>query len=169
MPSDEFIDLSSFFAHDTDMLPAGRFFEPTTSFGAWMTTQFDGVPIWDVGAGAGHIARELHERGMRVIAIDILARANSVFHVYNIDGAAAGYNKGSVVMLCRPCHGYFPDAVIRQAISCRVGAIVYVGLPKNVKTDLGKYRKNFKMECAKVGLNGERIYVWRTQYLKQPA
>jgi len=166
---DSLIAFSQMFAHDLGKLPAQKFFEPLSCFGAWMVTQFEGIPVWDVGAGMGHVSKELHERGFQVCAIDILQRDKNVYPVFAINGDSCGYTKGSVVMLCRPCHGYFPDSVIKQALKCKVGAIVYVGLPKNKRIDLGKYAKYFKSEMRKCGFDGESAYVWRMEYLKTGA
>lgn len=142
-----------------------KFFEPKPVFGAWMVTQFDGLHLWDVGAGIGHVAKELSERGFDVTAIDIMRRDNPVFPVMMVDGFACGYSKGDVVMLCRPCHGIFPAGVIAQAVRCKVGAIVYVGMPRNLNMDLGKYRRHFRRELTKAGENGESVYVWRNPTL----
>ena len=143
-----------------------KFFEPNSNFLAWMAAKFDGKHIYDVGAGVGHVAKALTERGLRVTAIDINYREDPEFPVMLVNAGACGYEKGSVVMLCRPCHGIFPETVLEQALRCKVGAIVYVGLPKNTASDLGKLRRKFKTGMTHAGENGERVYVMTTEYLK---
>ena len=43
----------------------------------------------------------------------------------------------------------------------RTDVVLYVGLPKNAKDDLGKWRRHFRVARRLVGLNGESAYVWR--------
>ena len=167
---DETAALIYMFGHDIPqwggILGNLKFFEPNDSFPAWMAAKFDGKHIYDVGAGVGHVAKVLHDRGLKVTAIDINHRQAPEFPVMVVDAGACGYEKGSVVMLCRPCHGIFPEMALEQALRCKVGAIVYVGLPKNAASDLGKLRRKFKTGLTSVGKDGERVYVMITEYLK---
>jgi hypothetical protein len=144
-----------------------KFFLPNSKFGAFMSAQFDGRLIYDVGAGVGHVAKELTERGLKVIAIDIIRRQDTEFNVEMVPGSACGYRRGSVVMLCRPCHGSFIEMVFRQAVMCKAGTLVYVGKQSNVAGDLGGWRyrgKNpariqFKKMLSNAGKDGEHVWV----------
>ena len=149
------------------MLPPNKFFQPKPAFLSWMVTQFSKHLIYDVGSGVGHVSRLLTEYGLSVVAIDNNGRQEREFAVESVDGTSCGYRKGSVVMLCRPCHGDFASDVIEQAIRCKAGAIVYVGLKENSNIDLAEYRKYFKMKMRNVGADNERVYVMGTEYLKR--
>ena len=153
--------ISEILMHDWQ-LPAVKFFEPQPHFVAWMHDTFHSKTVYDVGAVVGHVARMLAGGGnMTVRALDTVARDKQEFPVIKADGWIFPFEAGSVVMLCRPCHGIFPEGVIKNAIRCKAGAILYVGLPKNAKDDLGKWRRHFKVARRLVGLNGESAYVWR--------
>jgi hypothetical protein len=79
--------------------------------------------------------------------------------VFAADGGAYKYTAGSVVMLCRPCHGDFPGDVIRRAVECGASEIWYVGLAKNVANDLYGHRSRFKCALRGAGEDGEDVYV----------
>ena len=146
------------------LLPPNKFFQPKPAFLSWMVTQFSKHLIYDVGAGVGHVSRLLQEYGLSVVAIDNNGRQGREFAVESVDGTSCGYRKGSVVMLCRPCHGWFPLQVVQQAIKCKAGAIVYIGLKENVNIDLAEYRKNFRLKLRNVGADGDRVYIWFTKF-----
>ena len=136
-----------------------RFFEPTEDFVTYMRNFAEGTPIFDVGAGAGHVTKKLADAGLKVAAIDMHEHAKAVTHVHMADGTDFPYTPNSVVMLCRPCHGAFVEQVIEQATKCGVSVILYVGLERNVEEDLGDSYRRFKVVATEVGKEGESI--WR--------
>ena len=138
-------------------LGACRFFQPTEDFVTYMRN-FE-APIFDVGAGAGHVTKKLADAGLKVAAIDMHRHMSPVTNVHMADGTDFPYTPDSVVMLCRPCHGGFAEQVIEQALSCGVGVILYVGLERNVEDDLGDLYHAFKVVATEVGKEGESI--WR--------
>lgn len=139
-------------------LPSVRFFEPTPAFVRFMSTSFAGRPIYDVGAGCGHVARALRDVKLEVIALDVNHREDSCFPVMISNGVTHPYASDSVVLLARPCHGLFAEAVARQAIKCGVSDVIYVGFGKNVARDLGPLRTGFKAQRFKAGQANERVF-----------
>lgn len=121
---------------------------------------YRGLTIYDVGAGQGHVAEALRARGHEIIAIDISERDGARL-VFIANGVTEPYEAGSVVMLCRPCHGWFAEAVVKQAARCRAAHVLYVGKPKNRRADLGRYSRLFRVVKGLVaGQAGESMAVW---------
>lgn len=140
------------------VMPGVQFFKPNEAFNDWMLQTCNGRLVYDVGAGCGQVAQQLKASGILVKALDIHRRDGAQHPVVIADGASYPYEAGSIVMLCRPCHGLFTQAVIEQAIYRSVFSILYVGLAGNLKDDLGKYRSRFKRVLTKTGRDGENIY-----------
>jgi hypothetical protein len=115
--------------------------------------------LYDVGAGAGQVSRFLRDAGYFPIALDTAARERSDYKVLMADGASYLYQPGSVVMICRPCHGPFVEFTIGQALKRKAACVVYVGLKKNVAEDLGRYRRQFKAVATGVGDDGENVWI----------
>lgn len=133
-----------------------KFFEPRPAFIAWAAIASGGRTVYDVGAASGHVSKALSAAGMTMEAIDLRYPDEPDFHVTVADGGVFDYERGSVVMLCRPCHGDFPERVIRRALACDCD-VWYVGLAKNRAEDLRGFR--FKKVLAKAGEQGEAVYV----------
>jgi hypothetical protein len=143
-------------------LPSQTFFNPSSKFLTYMKTHFKNWKIYDVGSGMGHVTKALRKAGCKnTKALDINTREHAAIEPEFGDGTTYPFKAGSVVMLCRPCHGYFPGAVIANAIECRAGAIIYVGLVKNVKDDLGVYYRKFKRVLTNVGEEKENLWVYQ--------
>lgn len=142
------------------LFPSLKFFEPTSKFLRWMKREYPNEIIYDVGAGVGHVAKALSEKGLKVIALDLNYRESTeTFPVIPADGESYDYEPNSVVMICRPCHGQFTEQVIVQAMRCKASAVLYVGLDRNVEGDLGMYQDRFKASLAGAGHEGERVWV----------
>lgn len=142
-------------------LPNQVFFEPKKEFLAYMKKHFRSWFIYDVGAGMGHVTKALRKAGMKhVRPIDLNFRDGRVVPVAHADGTDYPYKSGSIVMLCRPCHGNFVYDTITRAVE-RKATVVYVGLTKNVKNDLGDYYRKFKKVAKNVGADGEHIWVYQ--------
>lgn len=137
------------------------FFNPTEKFFVWFSKQYPDQfrDIYDVGAGLGHTSRLLKDRGYYPKAIDIAPRELQEYEVEQADGASYEYHPGSIVLICRPCHGYFPEFVVQQAFESRVTNIIYIGFEKNLENDLGKYSKDFKLAATEVGEDGESLWL----------
>lgn len=145
-------------------LPSIKFFEPTSRFLLWMEKNWNGKLIYDVGAGCGHVSQELSRRGLEVVAIDINHReCKDGFPVEIADGESYEYEPGSVVMICRPCHGCFVTQVISNAIYCGAAAVLYVGLTKNFEDDLGDRLAKFEKVLIGAGLEGEDVLQWKLE------
>jgi hypothetical protein len=116
------------------------FFYPTAQFVLWMKANHGKKHVYDVGSGMGHVANVLAKAGLHVTAIDLEPRNQAEFPVIHGNSTEYQFEKGSVVMLCRPCHenGFVRDTILR-ALNCGVRTIVYVGLRRNVRHDLGGY------------------------------
>ena len=143
-------------------LPAIKFFEPKPKFLAWMKREYPEALIYDVGAGCGHVAEALRKKGLKVLGLDIHEREGETgSRVLVADGETYSYEAGSVVMVCRPCHGEFMERVIERAILCKASAILYVGLEKNVEIDLGRHMAKFTMALPGAGLEDEKVWTWR--------
>jgi SAM-dependent methyltransferase len=136
------------------------FFRPTARFVRWMKAQHGKQHVYDVGCGVGGTSKALAEAGLRVTAIDLQPRADSVFAVIQANSTEHQFEKDSVVMFCRPCHenGFVRDTILK-ALNCGIRAIVYVGLRRNVRHDLGGYfRKFVKHRVMGIGHADERIW-----------
>lgn len=144
----------------TPKLPALKFFEPNERFADAMSGFSE--PIFDVGAGVGHVTKFLRERGHeKVFALDAIEREEKEVPVYICDAQTFPYPPGSVLLFARPCHGYFVSGTIERALERKPAAIIYVGLPKNRALDLGPFASNFRRVATRVGGKNETMYVWR--------
>lgn len=133
-----------------------RFFRPLGSFLSWAREEAGGRVVYDVGAGTGHVSLALSAEGVRVLAIDLGPSPASVWQTVSADGGAFAYRPGSVVMLCRPCHGSFPERVVSRAVE-RGASVWYVGLERNVADDLDVSR--FEVKLFGAGEDGENVWV----------
>ena len=144
-------------------LPNNIFFEPKPAFFEWLDTLTDEkTVIYDCGAGTGRLSRELRLRDKTVVGIDLIPRDGQETTIEICDATTYRFARNSIVLVARPCHGSWVEGLIRQACKRGVNEILYIGLTKNVKNDLGELYHLFKKECSKVGKNGE--HVWRLQY-----
>jgi hypothetical protein len=147
-----------------------QFFKPKKAFINWFTKTFkDEFKVYEVGSGMGHTAKALAGAGVKIVAIDANRRPGSVFAAEIQDATEYSFRMDPVVLICRPCHGPFCEAVIQRAVFCRANCIVYAGLPKNVADDLGRFRKFFKCTLTNAGEDKESVYVWRPEWNKPEA
>jgi hypothetical protein len=135
------------------------FFKPTPLFVRWMKTHHSGQHVFDVGCGTGNTASMLAKAGMKVTAIDLAPRTESEFDVIKADAAEYAFEKGAVLLFCRPCHNGFVEKTLNKGIMCGVADIVYVGLTKNLQDDLGSLHERFtKRRIGIVGHSDERVW-----------
>ncbi len=147
-------------------LPAMRFFKPLPVFvDAFKKAIGHCWNVYDVGAGAGHVAKALNAAGITgIIAIDANAREETVFDIKYDDATDYRFHSDAAVLICRPCHGDFCQAVIQNALFHRASVIAYVGLDKNLTKDLGGYCKYFTSDMEPMGEDGERMWVWKPEW-----
>ncbi len=117
------------------------------------STYMTSVPGWDISPSH-------YKAGMHVTALDLQPRAQSEFPVIQADSTTYPFEKDAVVMLCRPSHdnGFVLKTVLR-ALTCGVRTVIYVGLQRNVRQDLGGYYKQFtKRRIRNIGHADEGIW-----------
>lgn len=135
------------------------FFRPTRVFVRWMKAKYGKKGIYEIGAGLGHASNLLAEAGLRVTALDLEPREESEFPVIQANSTQYVFEKGSVVLICRPCHNGFVRETVLRALTSGVSAIIYVGLRRNVRQDLGGYFRQFTQRRIKgIGHSDERIW-----------
>jgi hypothetical protein len=146
-------------------LPDQVFFQPKKGFLTYMKKHFRLRYVYDVGAGMGQVTAALRKAGFKTVnPIDLNRRENAVLEVNRADATNYPFKSGSLVMICRPCHGPFVESTIARALERKAGTIMYVGLTKNVKNDLGFYYRRFKKVAKSVGEDGEHIWVYQGKY-----
>jgi len=147
---------------DVEYSPTDRrvFFRPTKQFLRFMNSHHSGKHVYEVGCGTGNTASMLAKAGMHVTAIDLVPRSESEFPVVQGDSTQHQFEKDSVVLICRPCHDHdFVRDTILRALTCGVRDIIYVGLQRNVRADLGGYYPKFvKRRAAGIGHADEAIW-----------
>lgn len=148
-------------------VPAIKFFEPNKRFVQFMLQRYErrNPVIYDVGAGVGHVSKTLERAGLRLVPIDINMRAKTETRVLIGNGVNFPYDKGSVVMICRPCHGPTVEHYIHNATRRRVADVLYVGKPDNAEVDLGRYHDRFSGVLTRVGRERESIYLMQVSSL----
>lgn len=147
------------------------FFRPTPVFVRWLKTNHSDQHIFDVGAGVGCLAKSLAESGLNVTALDLQPRIDSEFSVIQGDSTTYQFEKDSVLMICRPCHdnGFVRKTILR-ALNCGARTVVYVGLQRNVRADLGGYYKQFtKRRIGGIGHADERVWEMKVSRLQANA
>lgn len=140
-------------------LPAMVFFKPTQEFLDFVY-YFEGEHrgIVEIGAGNGHLSKILAERGLKVLAIDIIERENSEFPVVLLDATTMSYSPLMLPIVARPCHGEWVELAIRKAFAGGVKNFIYVGLEKNFETDLpDSMGFNRRVYDFKAGQDGEKV------------
>lgn len=140
-------------------LPDLEFFQPLPLFVDWAAARWRDRLIYDVGAGRGHVSRALADAGLDMRALDLYYRQTLAFPVEIADGETEVYHPGSVVMICRPCHGDFTYRVSRRAAVCGAHEVVYVGLERNVESDLGMGLRAFHRVLIRAGKDHESVFV----------
>jgi uncharacterized UPF0146 family protein len=140
------------------ILPAMRFFVPRAKFVRYMAANYKGKLLYDIGAGVGHVARALADSGLDVMALDLYRREEEQFPSTIADATSYAYKADSVLMFCRPSHEGFVEQTIETALQCGVREIIYVGLAKNRRQDLGVYSRWFRRLLRDVGAARENVY-----------
>lgn len=115
-----------------------RFFTPTEKFWSVVmdTPWIRYRQIVDVGAGLGHVARGLVDRGLDPVAIDVAERRGQDELVELVDVVDFEFRSHHLALLARPCHGLFVEQVLTRAAVHQNTDALYVGLPRNLAADL---------------------------------
>lgn len=143
----------------SEMPAAMRFFEPNGAFFEAMQA-FDGLEIVDVGAGQGHVAQALRDRGHDAMGIDLRGIGETEYPVTWGNARTFNFAAGSVVLICRPCHSDFVESAVDRAIARDVSAILYVGFEGKVANDIGERFDEFrKFDSGPLGASGERLWI----------
>jgi SAM-dependent methyltransferase len=147
------------------------FFRPTRVFVKWMKTHHSGKHVYEVGCGTANTANMLAKAGMHVTALDLEPRDQSEFPVVQANSTEYAFQKDSVLLFCRPCHDHdFVRNTILRGLTCGVRAVVYVGLQRNVRADLGGYYREFtKRRIAGISQADERIWEMKISRLSANA
>lgn len=142
--------------------PSQVFFRPNKEFYRFIesyinqTNRRRNTVIYDVGCGMGHVASQLHKLKYNIVAMDLHERAGQWNRVKRADGGTYDYQSRSVVLLCRPNHGFMIDRIIGQAFRC-LCSVIYVGLPRNIEEDLSGH--GFRKVLSNAGADGEEIWI----------
>jgi uncharacterized UPF0146 family protein len=136
-----------------------------------MKSNHSGKQVYEVGCGVAKVSAMLSKAGFHVTAIDRVERTESECPVVTADSTSFQYEKGSVVLLCRPCHeGEFVRQTILNALTCGVRAVIYVGLDRNARHDLGgDYPQFVKRRVAGIGHADEHIWEMKITCLQAKA
>jgi hypothetical protein len=146
---------------DQEYSPTDRrvFFRPTRVFVRWMKANHSAKHVYEVGCGTGSTASMLAKAGMQVTALDLEPRIHSEYPVVTADSTEYAFEKRSVVLICRPCHNGFVRETVLPALTSGVSAVIYVGLRRNVKQDLGGYFRQFtQRRISGIGHADEHIW-----------
>jgi hypothetical protein len=137
-----------------------KYFYPTFVFVKWMQARFGGKLIYDVGSGMGHVGKALAKAGMLVTAIGLAPRDQSEFPVLQADSTIYPFERDALMMLCRPCHDdRFVRKTVLRALSSGARTVIYVGLQRNVRQDLGAHYKQFtKRRIRNIGHADEEVW-----------
>ena len=124
------------------------FFNPTDAFIDWLISYAKGRIIIDLGSGEGYLIHLLNQRKVNCIGIEpygaLITENKASYSEYNfptpsnIIGITAQLflkdKKNNCLLVCaRPDHSGWVSEVIKEATD----EILYIGLKKNVTTDLG--------------------------------
>src|SRR5271157_608718 len=147
------------------------FFHPTVQFVRWIKAHHGNKHIYDIGAGLGQVSNVLAKAGLHVTAIDLEPRTESEFDVIKADSTTHPFERDSVVIFCRPCHNdSFVRNTILRALNSGVRDIIYIGLDRNVRHDLGGYYTQFtKRRIKGIGHADERIWEMKIDRLRADA
>lgn len=137
-------------------LPGQRFFTPLPEFWDRLNEVAPaGVQLVDTGCGRGDLLGEAEAMGRELIGIDVASRTGQDSRVLMRNAITYPWSAATWPMLCRPSHDGWAAEVMK--VARQAGAIVlYVGLPKNYRQDLGRVRS---VNHGIVGAEGERLYV----------
>lgn len=143
------------------IFPYQKFFKPNSKFTKYMIYNHENDLIYDVGAGIGHVSKILFDQKLKVYPIDLNIREEYDFPVHFHDATNFAYECNSVILFARPCHGFFVQDTIDQALLRKVKTILYIGVSRNKNPyyDLGDYYKKFRIDENHVGEDKEKI--WR--------
>lgn len=137
-------------------------FRPTAGFWEYLEQDpWRRKKFVEIGAGTGHLARLMTERGLDVSAYDLYPRERQEHRVEKADatGNDIEFHHLHCAIVARPCHS---DWVHRAVKNLDCGDFLYAGKPENVELDL--YDTVHEIVAEDVGEEGEvlvRVFCWR--------
>lgn len=132
------------------------FFTPNEDFWKALREALpDGVKLIDCGAGMGHVTAEARRRGFDMDAVDLCSREGMDPCVRIEDATRIQWGKYLWPLICRPCHNGFAAVIARNALVVHA-RLLYVGLQKNVRRDLGATPTRLR---SNIGEEGENLYL----------
>jgi len=141
-------------------LPPMRFFTPTARFyKALGELKLDGTLLIDTGAGCGNTADEMHARGFRTAAVDIVRRMKQSPRVHITNAVTFPWTSSTWPVICRPDHSGWAYEVIQKART-RGACAMYVGLDRNVDVDLYDLVGTETKIWKGVGKEGESMWLF---------
>lgn len=134
----------------------GVFFMPEQVFFDYLEKICPQKQVVDVGSGMGFLSMLLAQRGYKVLAIDIYPREDAYYEAASFDATEIQFPANCLPLLCRPCHGGWPEVVIEHALLTTT-SVLYVGLRENVISDIGIFYNKYRIEETNfpVGNDGE--------------
>ena len=142
------------------------FFRPTEKFIQWLKSYADGRFVVDVGCGEGCLLHHMKKAGIPCIGVDPYPPIIPDFD-RNFDTPVELITRqlgeessliqkdNALIVIARPCHsGFTEDVIARRNPKTE---LLYIGLPKNVKRDLGSIKHNIILN-SEVGDEGEKVY-----------
>lgn len=143
--------------------PEIRFFTPNYTFFNALEPYKDKMLV-DAGAGTGMVSKEAAEHGFDMLAIDIMPRDGQWGKVVLLDAESVPYSDDRWLLLCRPDHSGWAYDVLELALR-RGASVFYAGLERNLSIDLGEYVGRESMKWARVGEDGEDLFLFEPSCL----
>ena len=140
-------------------LPQQRFFKPAGNFWEVLQDNTKGVRIMECGCGSGDTVVEGQALGIDIVGCDITRRTGVPRErVDHIPAHMVPFSKDLAALVCRPDHGGW---VADLADLCKEkGAnLIYVGLLKNIISDLEDHVPYMNTLSNKVGEEGEIMVI----------
>lgn len=146
--------------YDTS-IPRLRFFVPTDLF--WkklkeLSSKFS--MVIDCGTGNGDLPEEAKSHNIKMAGVDIIQRdGNGPCEVQIIPAHRMPFSSNIWALACRPNHsGWCRDL---QELAAESGAgFIYIGMPKNIDTDVDIDLNPPNDLIPKAGEDGESMLVW---------
>ena len=142
-------------------LPDNVFFKPTPAFLKRLVKdpQWRYLRFHDLGAGQGHLTRELQQRGLWCKALDINQRENPLVSVEMKDATSlTWYNRSAAALIARPDHSGWAATAAKYA-SMDLAPCLYIGKQHNLARDITDAGLAVEMFMQDVGEEGE--HAWR--------
>lgn len=139
------------------VLPHLRFFTAKPKFFEVLKSS-KGIRYIEAGCGVGHTTHEANAQGIAMLGIDLSEREGQLEGILPLDAVNFAYNETIWPVICRPNHNGWAEDCITAALKKGASAF-YVSKPSNVHQDLGPLMRKIIRKWAKVGEEGETMYL----------